>query len=142
MQKLMIKRDIRHAYHRILRNRDRREDRQRPSRHFQDILHAYKVLSDENKRKIYDKFGEQGLLEGKQVSSSEENSDQSVNTETAANNDALGTNNGGPSTLQFLMMIIGIIVLVLFFMKKSARSKSTVMSTSAPKEDVYWYKIL
>eukprot|EP01068_Selenidium_serpulae_P014343 Selendium_serpulae@DN6087_c0_g1_i1.p2 len=32
---------------------------------FREIAHAYEVLSDENKRKIYDKYGEEGL-EGNQ----------------------------------------------------------------------------
>jgi DnaJ family protein A protein 2 len=32
---------------------------------FQDLQHAYEVLSDDGKRKIYDQYGEEGLKEGR-----------------------------------------------------------------------------
>jgi len=32
---------------------------------FQELQHAYEILSDENKRKVYDQYGEEGLKEGR-----------------------------------------------------------------------------
>lgn len=32
---------------------------------FQDVQHAYEILSDESKRKVYDTYGEEGLKEGR-----------------------------------------------------------------------------
>jgi len=32
---------------------------------FQEFQHAYEILSDENKRKVYDQYGEEGLREGR-----------------------------------------------------------------------------
>ncbi|KAG2392215.1 hypothetical protein C9374_012467 [Naegleria lovaniensis] len=139
-------RDIRHAYHKILRNRDRREDRHRPTRHFQDVLHAYQVLSDEKKRKIYDKFGERGLREGMNLPVEEEESGEvSVNKMTSPEKNTISQSSlndyNGPTTFQALMMVVGIIVLVVFFMKRSSKSKTSV-TPSTPKEDVYWDKVL
>jgi DnaJ family protein A protein 2 len=55
--------DIRKAYRKLAAKHhpDKGGDQQA----FQDLQHAYEVLSDEGKRKIYDQYGEEGLKEGR-----------------------------------------------------------------------------
>lgn len=59
--------EIKKAYRRLAmkwhpdRNPDRKEE---ATAKFKEIAHAYQILSDPEKRKIYDKYGEEGLKHG------------------------------------------------------------------------------
>ena len=54
--------DIRRSYKKLAMklHPDRGGDQEK----FQELQHAYEILSDESKRKIYDQYGEEGLKEG------------------------------------------------------------------------------
>ena len=55
--------DIRKAYRKLAKTKH--PDKGGNEQEFQELQQAYEVLSDENKRKIYDKYGEKGLKEGR-----------------------------------------------------------------------------
>jgi curved DNA-binding protein CbpA len=60
-------RDIKRAYHKMAlkwhpdKNLDNKEE---ATKKFEEIANAYEVLSDEEKRKVYDMYGEEGLKRG------------------------------------------------------------------------------
>lgn len=58
--------EIRKAFRQIAKDNhpDRNPDNADAERRFKDANEAYQVLSDETKRKLYDKYGELGLREG------------------------------------------------------------------------------
>jgi DnaJ family protein A protein 2 len=55
--------EIRKAYKKLAIKKH--PDRGGNQEEFQMLQHAYEILSDENKRKIYDQYGEEGLKEGR-----------------------------------------------------------------------------
>lgn len=55
--------EIRKAYRKLAKIKH--PDKGGNEKEFQELQQAYDVLSDENKRKIYDKYGEEGLKEGR-----------------------------------------------------------------------------
>lgn len=55
--------DIRRSYKKLALKKH--PDRGGSQEEFQELQHAYEILSDENKRKIYDEYGEEGLKEGR-----------------------------------------------------------------------------
>lgn len=55
--------EIRKAYRKLAKTKH--PDKGGSEKEFQELQQAYEVLSDENKRKIYDKYGEKGLKEGR-----------------------------------------------------------------------------
>ncbi|PFH52963.1 hypothetical protein AMATHDRAFT_73787 [Amanita thiersii Skay4041] len=62
VHKSSSERDIKHAYRKLSRkyHPDKNKDPDAESK-FVEIAHAYEVLSDPEKRKIYDRYGEEGL---------------------------------------------------------------------------------
>ena len=54
--------DIRKAYRKLVKIKH--PDKGGNEKEFQDLQTAYDVLSDENKRKVYDEYGEEGIKEG------------------------------------------------------------------------------
>lgn len=55
--------EIRRNYRKLAK--EKHPDKGGNEEEFQDLQHAYEVLSDENKRKVYDTYGEEGLKEGR-----------------------------------------------------------------------------
>ncbi|MCQ2820514.1 MAG: DnaJ domain-containing protein [archaeon] len=55
--------EIRKAYRKLAKVKH--PDKGGDEKEFQELQQAYEVLSDENKRKIYDKYGEKGINEGR-----------------------------------------------------------------------------
>ncbi|MCQ2817991.1 MAG: DnaJ domain-containing protein [archaeon] len=55
--------EIRKAYRKLAKTKH--PDKGGSEQEFQELQQAYEVLSDENKRKIYDKYGEEGIKEGR-----------------------------------------------------------------------------
>lgn len=55
--------EIRKAYRKQAKTKH--PDKGGSEQEFQELQQAYEVLSDENKRKIYDKYGEEGIKEGR-----------------------------------------------------------------------------
>ena len=58
--------EIKKAYRSLAKelHPDRNPDNAEAEERFKDVSNAYAVLSDEDKRKLYDQFGEMGLREG------------------------------------------------------------------------------
>ena len=54
--------DIRRAYRKLVKTKH--PDKGGSQKEFQEIQLAYDTLSDENKRKVYDEYGEEGIKEG------------------------------------------------------------------------------
>ena len=54
--------DIRRAYRKLVKTKH--PDKGGSQKEFQEIQVAYDTLSDENKRKVYDEYGEEGIKEG------------------------------------------------------------------------------
>ena len=62
VEKTATKDEIRKAYRTLIRTKH--PDKGGDKDEFQKIQLAYDTLSDENKRKVYDDYGEEGLKEG------------------------------------------------------------------------------
>jgi curved DNA-binding protein len=58
--------ELKKAYRKLARelHPDRNPDDKKAEERFKEVSHAYDVLSNEQKRKLYDEFGEMGLREG------------------------------------------------------------------------------
>ena len=54
--------EIRRAYRKLVKTKH--PDKGGSEKEFQEIQLAYDTLSDENKRKVYDEYGEEGIKEG------------------------------------------------------------------------------
>ena len=54
--------EIRKAYRKLVKTKH--PDKGGDEKEFQEIQQAYETLSDENKRKVYDEYGEEGIKEG------------------------------------------------------------------------------
>lgn len=62
LQKNCGQEDIRKAYRKLVKTKH--PDKGGDQKEFQEIQQAYETLSDENKRKVYDEYGEEGIKEG------------------------------------------------------------------------------
>ena len=62
VQKNCSQDEIRKAYRKLVKTKH--PDKGGDEKEFQEIQQAYDTLSDENKRKVYDEYGEEGIREG------------------------------------------------------------------------------
>ena len=62
VEKTATQDEIRRAYRKLVKTKH--PDKGGDEKEFQEIQVAYETLSDENKRKVYDEYGEEGIKEG------------------------------------------------------------------------------
>ena len=62
VEKTATQDDLRRAYRKLVKTKH--PDKGGNQKEFQEIQVAYDTLSDENKRKVYDEYGEEGIKEG------------------------------------------------------------------------------
>ena len=63
VEKTCSQEELRKAYRKLVKTKH--PDKGGDEKEFQEIQQAYDTLSDENKRKVYDEYGEEGIREGR-----------------------------------------------------------------------------